>query len=232
MAETIGEPRRIGVVCNNLGTVLLRLGRYAEAEDVLLRARQIHERRDRSMLMQSVLNLAERARRSGDLELAVERYVQLLEYARGFEYWTSEAIAQAGLGLCLLELGRVEEARTAAWGALSVLADHEEWFEDREFVEILLARLEVQDGALDEAERRLARASKILSTFDVYPWAVVEIERIRILRERDPETARSLLKEVTAATAGVQSSLEQDIRDLARELQAAAIPGGLRPAAG
>jgi tetratricopeptide (TPR) repeat protein len=232
MAETIGEPRRIGVVCNNLGTVLLRLGRYAEAENVLQRARQIHERRDRSMLMQSVLNLAERARRSGDLELAADRYRQLLEYSRGFEYWTSEAIAQAGLGLCLLELGRVEEARTAGWGALSVLADHEEWFEDREFVEILLARLEVLDGSADDAVGRLARAAGILSSFDVYPWAVVEMERIRILRDRDPDTARSILDEVSATTAAVQSSLEQDIRDLAAQLEAAAIPGDSRPAPG
>jgi tetratricopeptide (TPR) repeat protein len=230
MAEMIGEPRRIGVVCNNLGTVFLRLGRYAEAENVLLRAKQIHERRDRSMLMQSVLNLAERARRSGDLALAVERYRQLLDHARGFEYWTSEAIAQAGLGLSLLELGRVDEARAASWGALSVLADRDEWFEDREFVDILLARLEVLDGSLDDAAGRLARTAEILSSFDIYPWAVVAMERIRILRDRDPEAARSLLTEVAATTAGVQSSLEKDILDLGAELQAAAAPVGPRPA--
>lgn len=214
MAERLGEPRRIGVACNNIGTVLLRLGRYDDAEEILQRARQIHERRDRTTLVQSLLNLAERARRSGDFELAIERYHKLLEYARQFDYWTSEAVAQAGLGLSLLELGRVEEAREAAWGAVSVIADHDEWFEDREFIEILLARLERIDGMLDKAAQRLGKAAEKLITFDVYPWAHVELELVRALWESDPETAQTILSEVIAATAGVQSSLEREIGEL------------------
>ncbi|MBA2669928.1 MAG: AAA family ATPase [Gemmatimonadetes bacterium] len=218
MAERLGEPRRIGTVCNNLGTLLLRLGRYGEAEEILQRARLIHERRDRATLVHSVLNLAERARCSGDLPLAIERYQQLLAYAREFEYWTSEAVAQAGLGLSLLAAGRVQEAREAAWGAISVLADHEEWFEDREFVEILLARLDALDGHLDQAAERLGRAAGVLSTFDVYPWAVVELQRVRILMQRAPDTAHSVLSDVIAATSGVQSALEQEITELMASL--------------
>jgi tetratricopeptide (TPR) repeat protein len=214
MAERLGEPRRIGVVCNNLGTLLLRLGRYPEAEEILQRARRIHERRDRATLLQSVLNLAERARRAGDPAGAVDRYQELLSHAREFDYWTSEAIALAGLGLSFLDLGRVEEAREAARGAVAVVADREDWFEDREFLEILLARLQFRDGLTGEAERRLERAAEVLSSFDVYPWAVVELERVRMLLERDPDASRTLLESVASAMTGVQSSLERELREL------------------
>jgi tetratricopeptide (TPR) repeat protein len=220
MAERLGEPRRIGVACNNIGTVLLRLGRYDEAEEMLQRARQIQERRDRTSLGGSVLNLAERARRSGEFALAIERFQQLLEYAREFEYWTEEAVAHAGLGLSLLESDRVDEARQAAWAAISAVADRDEWFQDREFIEILLARLDVIDGHVDHAAQRLGKAAGVLSTYDVYAWASVELERCRILAESDPDAARGILAAVSAATSGVHSALDRQIAEIAALLPA------------
>jgi hypothetical protein len=108
----------------------------------------------------------------------------------------------------------VEEAREAARGAVAVVADREDWFEDREFLEILLARLQFRDGLTGEAERRLERAAEVLSSFDVYPWAVVELERVRMLLERDPDASRTLLESVASAMTGVQSSLERELREL------------------
>jgi tetratricopeptide (TPR) repeat protein len=229
MAEQLGEPRRIGVVCNNLGTLLLRLGRFEDAEHVLQRAREIHQRRDRATLVHSVLNLAERARRSGEPALAMQRFGELISYAREFEYWTSEAVAHAGAGLALLELGRIQESRQQSWKAISVIADRDEWFEDRELVEILLARLEVIEGSLDAAVSRLGRAADVLHSLDVYAWASVGVERIRILKDADPETARAILEEVVTTTAGVQSGLDRDIQELAtllRDPVAHLSPGG------
>jgi tetratricopeptide (TPR) repeat protein len=214
MAERLGEPRRIGTVCNNLGTLLLRLGRFEEAEEVLRRARDIHERRDRATLVHSAFNLAERARRAGEPELALERYRQLLDYALEFEYWTSEAVAHAGIGLSLLALGRADEARKAAWSAASLLAERDEWFEDRELVEILLARLEILDADVELAARRLERAAGVLATFDIYPWAVVELERVRVLQEGHPDEARAILGAVVAATADVESALDAEVAAL------------------
>ncbi len=224
MAERLGEPRRIGVVCNNLGTLLLRLGRYADAEEILQRARQIHERRDRATLVHSVFNLAERARRAGELQLAVERYHELITYAREFEYWTSEAVAHAGAGLALLELGDVQGAREESWKAVAVIADHAEWFEDRELVEILLARLEDTDGLIEASIERLGRAADALANFDIYPWAIVSVERVRILSEADPDAARAILQTVRAVTGGSRSSLEREISAL--EVRLGSSPGG------
>lgn len=217
ISERLGDPRKIGASCNNLGAVLLRLGEFDDARQMLERARRIHERRDRSELVQSSLNLAELYRLTGKLNAAIEHYEQLLERAREFEYWSSEAVAQAGLGLAYLEAGNVEAARECAWRAVAVVADREQWFEDRNIVEMLLARLEALDGQADVAAQRLARTAEALQAADVYLWAMVEIERARLLREADPEGASAILLSVIEGTARMQSPLLENQVSVLRE---------------
>jgi tetratricopeptide (TPR) repeat protein len=218
LSERVGDPRKVGGAYTNLGCVYMRLRAFEEAEKLLQRAASIHERRDRSGLVHSLLNLAELARRSGNLPLAIERYHVLIDHAQKFEYWTSEAVAHAGLGRCLLEEGRIDEARECAWRSLSVIADREDWFEDRDFVEVLLARLGVMDGTLEEATQRLARAAQVLASFDAYSWAHVELERVRVLSRIDPASAHEVLVNVVAVTAGMQLPLDEEIREVQASL--------------
>ncbi|MBA2244092.1 MAG: tetratricopeptide repeat protein, partial [Gemmatimonadetes bacterium] len=217
ISERLGDPRKVGVACNNLGVVMLRLGEIEEARQMLERARLIHERRDRSTLVQSLLNLAELSRLTGELPTAVERYQQLLERAREFEYWSSEAVAQAGLGLSYLGAGRVDEARECAWRAVAVVADREQWFEDRNIMETLLARLEALDGQSDAASQRLVRVAEALQADDVYLWAMVQIERARLVREADPGSASAIVFTVLEGTARMQSPLLHDQIAVLRE---------------
>jgi tetratricopeptide (TPR) repeat protein len=222
-AERISAPRSIAMACNNLGCMLLRLGRYSEAEESLQRAYTIHSRRDRATLVQSLFNLAVTAHGAKNLPLAVERFQEMVECAREFEYWNREAVAQGGLGLCLLDAERVEEAREAAFRAISAIADREEWFEDKEFVEILLARLAAMDGDHDAASQRLERVGQILTNFDVYAWAHVQIERAHVLRETSPEDARAVLNEVRERTSCVESpALQAKITALSETLPVSA----------
>jgi len=214
IAERVGKPHNIGIACNNLGCLQMRMGRFAEARETMERAHAIHLRRDRSLLVSSLLNLAETARRSGDLSTAVARYQDMASYAREFEYWTSEAVAYAGLGLCLLEVGRLDEAREGADRAMAAVADREEWYEDREFVEVLLARLAWMDGHADVALQRLERAAGTLGTIDIYGLAHVEVERTRILVTADPDAARQNLDRVLELTAGFPAGFAREIEEL------------------
>ncbi|HUH14153.1 MAG TPA: AAA family ATPase, partial [Longimicrobiales bacterium] len=177
LEERTGDQNGIGTACVNLGQMLLRSGRLEEAERVLERARTIHERRDRAGLLHSLFNLAERARRAGEHRLALERYGELGTVARELEYWTSEAVAHAGLGLCLLDAGRPDAAEAAAAAAERVVAGRDDWFEDRELLELLLARLDGRAGRLEAAERRLHQAAETLRASDRFAWGVVELER-------------------------------------------------------
>jgi tetratricopeptide (TPR) repeat protein len=216
--ERMAHAHGVGVACTNLGCELLKLGEYDRAEEVLQRARVIHERRDRASLAQSSFNLAKRAQWSGDLPLALERYARLREYAREFGYWSSEAVAHAGLGLCHLALDDDDEARADARRAAAQLADHDEWFEDREFVEILLAHLQALEGDAPGAAERLGRAAATLLHADLFAWTQVELERVRITLRFDAARAREVLEEVMAATRGVEFALGGEIDALRRQL--------------
>jgi tetratricopeptide (TPR) repeat protein len=149
---------------------------------------------------------------AGDLSTAADIYRELLERAREFDYWTSEAVAHAGLGLSLLGTDRSEEARECAWRAIAVIADRDEWFEDREILEILLSRLEVVDGRPDTAVQRLSKASQVLEAVDVYVWAMVELERAQVSHGYDPEAAEDLLRVLVPNVRRIQSPfLERQI---------------------
>jgi predicted ATPase len=212
--ERMAYAHGVGVACTNLGCELLKLGEYDRAEEVLQRARVIHERRDRASLVQSTLNLAKRAHWSGDLALAVERYAQLALYAREFGYSTSESVAYAGLGLCHLEMGDDVAARDDALRAASQLADRDEWFEDREVIEILLSHLQASDGDAPGGAARLDRAASTLVHADLFAWAQVELERVRITCQFDVPRARAILDEVRQRMQGVEFALDGEIAAL------------------
>lgn len=219
ISERTGDPRKIAVAACNLGCTMLRIGRLEEAEEHLLRADHLHERRDRLSRVHSLLSLAERARLTGDLPLAMERYARMLELAQELEYWNSEAIAHAGLGLCFLQTDRLDEARGCAWRALAVIADRDDWFEDRDVVELFLARLEASEGRPGKGAQRLAEVARSLEQIDVFLWARMELERAYLLRESDVESARSILERVEDAARDIQSPpLQAQVAELREAL--------------
>lgn len=218
MEERTGDLNGIGAAGVNLGAMLRRTGALDEAEEVLQRARTIHERRDRAGLLHSLLNLAERARWAGELDLAAQRFRELVSVAEELEYWTSEVVGWAGLGLCLLEADRLDQARAAQAAATTALAGRDEWFEDREYLDLLRARLEARDGRIQEAEERLAATAVHLEDVDRYAWAVVELERVRLLAGAAPDLARSVLEGVAAAIADSPSALDAVVDELRKHV--------------
>jgi tetratricopeptide (TPR) repeat protein len=213
-ATQTGEPHYIASACNNLGYMLLKLARFDEAEEHLLRADQLYERRFPSGRVHSLVNLAERARLTGEHQLAIERYTRLIELIQEFEYWDSEAVAYAGLGLTLLAERRIEEARQQAGKATASVADRERWFANRDMVELFLARLELLDGETALALDRLRHAAETLRTRDVFLWARLELERVRTLAEIDPADAREILAGVATGIQGMQLPLNDEIEEL------------------
>jgi tetratricopeptide (TPR) repeat protein len=220
-ATQTGEPHYIASACNNIGYMLLKLGRYSEAEEHLLRADQLTERRYRPGRAHTLINLGERARLTEDYALAIERYTLLIELTREFEYWDSEAVAHAGLGLSLLAAGRVAEAREQAWKALANVADRERWFANRDMVEVFLARMEVIDGKPRDALERLQRTAETLRSQDIFLWARMELERVSLLLEDDPHLAGELVAAVRSVIAGMQCPpLDAQLSELSQLLPA------------
>ena len=118
----------------------------------------------------------------------------------------------AGLGLCAIEQDNMTAARMHAMCAQAAVADRTEWFEDRDVVETLLARLEVKDGMPSRAADRLARAAAALASRDVYLWARLELERSHVLRLLDQDGAMDIIRGIESATTQMQSPpLHRDI---------------------
>jgi tetratricopeptide (TPR) repeat protein len=224
-AERMGNSNAIGAGCTNLGMVMLRLGSYDEAERMLDRARTIHERRDRGNVVASLFGLAERARLAGDAETATAHYSRLRDRANALQHGHFEAIAHAGVGLCHLMRGSIEEARAAAHAATAVLAGRNDWFEDRDIVEVLFARLDAAEGRVDDAVARLERAATELRPRDVYLWARTELDRARLLASRDTAAASALLERLAHETAGIQSPpIESEAAALRAQVRRATDP--------
>jgi tetratricopeptide (TPR) repeat protein len=218
-AERIGDSNAIGAGCTNLGMVMLRLGTYDDAARMLERAHTIHERRDRGNVVASLFGLAERARLAGDIRIATMLYTRLLERATALKQEHFEAIAHAGIGLCHLGSDRLDDARAAADDVRRTVARRSDFFEDRDIVEVFLARLDAADGRIDEAVDRLEKAAAELRARDVYLWARTELDRVRLIVDTDPAGAATLLDHVTAETAGVQSPpIEAEARTLRTRL--------------
>jgi tetratricopeptide (TPR) repeat protein len=222
IADRLAIPQAAGTAFTNLGGLLRRMGRHPEAEEALQRAYSIHMYRDRGTMVHSLFNLAENARASGALPLAIERFREMSERAAEFEYWTSEAVAHAGLGLCLLAAGRAADAAEHAGRVAAVLGERDEWFEDRELVELFLARMDAAQGRMDAALARLERARAVLAGFDVYAWSQVELERARLLADSEAAAAAAIVEALDAATAGFRDPFAAELADLRRRLDARA----------
>lgn len=205
-AERLGDPNGIGAACDCLGCLLFRMGEYEAAERLLQRAKVLHERRDRRAVLHSLDNLAVLARERGENVKARTLCEELLERAREFQYPAHEIVAYAGIGLCSLESGNFDAARAAAESAKERLSEWgDQWFEDREQFEILLARVEAVEGHLDRACERLERTSLLLADDDRYLWAVVELERARLLVNQDAAAAAEIVRAVRESAGHLQS---------------------------
>ncbi len=203
--ERMGDPNGIAAACHNLGMVMLRVGMFADAEHMLLRARAIHEKRDRASIVQSLFGLAECARLQDEHAAAAERYEDLLEHARHLELWQSEAVARSGLGLCMLALERDTDAAEQAAALLALLEKSGAWFEDRDLAELFLARREFAAGDVGAADARLERAAAAVQPRDVYLWARTVIERAELARRVDETRAAGIVASAADAIERIQS---------------------------
>jgi tetratricopeptide (TPR) repeat protein len=226
IAERIGDPRSVASACINLSALMLRLGRYADAEERARHALDTLERRGGEGVTQSLFNLAECARLTGDLATATSRYRKLVEVAAAGDSWECEAVGRAGIGLCALASRNLDDARAEAERVLDSVREHEGWFEDRDLVELFLARIAEADGDSRSAIERLAAFSEPLRTLDTFLSARIEVQLLR-LRLANGEEIVPELEALAERVAGIQSP---PLREAVAALRADLGPLAERPA--
>jgi len=209
--DELGEPFYEYAVRNNLGQLLVRMGKWDEAEDNLSEsirlARRMHAT---ARLLHPLENMGRLCCTKGEDDRAGEFWQQLLDIAKETGYWDSEIVARCGIGTCLLKRGRVVEARDELGRALSLLST-EEWTEAREDTEMLAAQIAVAEGDVHQAIKILETGEEQLASRDRYIWATYRLYHGELLSRSDPDKAIPVIREAREELQqlGAQPMLER-----------------------
>ncbi|WP_276957531.1 GGDEF domain-containing protein [Allomeiothermus silvanus] len=120
LARQLGEQRLVYITLSNMGINLKNLGRYSEAEAVLLEALELVSPQQHLPRGSMLSNLALVYERQGRTEEAERLHRQSLEHFRSGKYPAGETEALLGLGRLYLRLGELEEARSLLHQALAL----------------------------------------------------------------------------------------------------------------
>jgi tetratricopeptide (TPR) repeat protein len=173
--DALADPMTEAAVRNNLGQLLLRMGRFQAAEENLLEAIRLARRMDATArLLHHLENMARVQQAVGEAERAEKVWQELLDLSKGMGYWESEIVAHCGLGFLFLDAGDSDRARAEHDAARSLLHD-EAWTECREDLDMLAARLAAHDGDVQAAVRILGDAEAELVSRDPYLWATFRL---------------------------------------------------------
>jgi tetratricopeptide (TPR) repeat protein len=178
VARAGGMPDVWGLAALNLGVLTQKRGDYDRARELFSEALGLFAAVKHSEFQLAALfNMAEVDRETGSWESAAQLYDATIPLAQRIGQADIEIGAMAGGGLCALELGHIEEARSAANAVANRVRDRFEWFQGREVVEALSIRMAAQEGDHATAMEKLSAAVALAETADVYTaaWLIAAV---------------------------------------------------------
>lgn len=195
----VGDPVESAAVLNNLGVVLTRTGEWDEAEEVLRESLELAERLDAKVrILPPCLNLARLYQARDDLAQAAEYWERLLDLSEETGYWTDRVVALSGLGQVELRQGDVDRAREYLEQAKEAKKRDEQWWEDRQELLWLRARLAAHQGSWEKATEVAQNAQSALAEGDRYLWATFRLFEARVKGRHDDTGGRPAVEEALA----------------------------------
>jgi len=178
----------------NAGVLALRTGDTESAGKWLGEALRISaEAQNTELQLGATYNLALVARDSGHYVRARNTFELATELAQRIGQSEIQVGALAGMGVCQLALGEVDDARRIHQQLQAQLAPLPEWFQGRELIEALGIRLALLDER-DEAAHLFIQALDLADTRDVYGAALLTAEFGPVLREFAPEVVATAVR--------------------------------------
>jgi len=216
--DALADPMTEAAVRNNLGQLLLRMGRFHAAEENLIEAIRLARRMDATArLLHHLENMARVQQALGEPERAEEVWQELLDLSTRMGYWAPELVARCGLGFLFLDAGDSDRARAEHRAARSLLRD-EAWAECREDLDMLAARLAAYDGDVQGAIRILEGAESELVSRDPYLWATFRLLHAEFVCLDNATRAGQMVHECleTFSKLGAEPMIERANKLLAR----------------
>ncbi len=184
----------------NLGLIFQKLGDYDRASELFSEAMGLSASlKNSEYQLYSLFNMAHTERERGRHTRALELYESTKALAQRIGQSDVEIGARAGEGLCLLALGRLEEARRPLAEAETRMASRSEWFQGRELVETLRVLMAAAEGRSADAVAYFEAARALGDPADLFSaaWltaacapALLAIDRDRALVAVDRYAAR------------------------------------------
>ena len=195
LARAAGMPDVWGTAALNYGVMLQKLGDLDQARQLFREALSLFaDVKNSELQLYALFNMAQVERELGEYASGAELYESTASLAQRIGQSDVEIGARAGEGLCLLALGRLEDARRPLAEAESRMAMRSEWFQGRELVEglrVLVAAAEHRNGdAIEQFE--IARA--LADPADVYGAAWLTAACAPALAEIDRGRARAAVE--------------------------------------
>jgi GGDEF domain-containing protein/tetratricopeptide (TPR) repeat protein len=169
MARVAGMSDIGAVSALNLGVLIQKQGEFDRARELFAESMTSFSAMKNSQYqLIALFNMAHCERELGAWASAAELYSTTSPLADRIGHGDVEIGSLAGAGLCFLELGKLDRARTAASEVQQRLDRRPEWFQGRELVEALLVRVTALDGNADLALSRFETALSAAESVDVY----------------------------------------------------------------
>jgi len=169
VARSGGMPDLWGVAALNLGVLSQKCGDYDRARELLAEALGIFAAVKHSEFQLAALyNMAHVERELRLWESAAELYEATSPLAQRIGQSDIEIGAFAGVGICFLELGRLDKAQEAVVELTARMERRPHWFQNRELVEALFVRMAARQGKREEALKRFSEAVTLSESSDPY----------------------------------------------------------------
>jgi diguanylate cyclase (GGDEF)-like protein len=175
VARAAGIPDVWGVGAMNLGVLLMRAGNYDRARELLGDALAAFATVKHSQYqLHALYNMAHVERELGLWDSALKLYEATSPLAQRIGQSDIEIGAIAGLALCNLDLGRMDDARALGRTLQERIDSRPDWFQGRELVEAFFIRISIIEADFTRAVERLEAALPLAETMDVYSavWLV------------------------------------------------------------
>jgi diguanylate cyclase (GGDEF)-like protein len=195
IARSGGMPDIWGLADLNLGVLSQKCGEYDRARDLFGEALGLFATVKHSEFQVAALyNMAHVDRELGLWESAVELYEATSPLAQRIGQSDIEIGALAGIGICFLELGRMDPARRTRDALEARMGSRPDWFQNRELVEAFLVRMAVREGDHEQALERFASAVSLAESSDLYCAAWLTASCANDLIELDVEGVKSSVR--------------------------------------
>jgi tetratricopeptide (TPR) repeat protein len=184
-----------GVAALNLGVLSQKCGEYDHARELFSEALGLFAAVKHSEFQVATLyNMAHVERELGLWESAVELYDATSPLAQRIGQSDIEIGALAGIGICFLELGRMDAARRTLDALNARMGSRPDWFQNRELVEAFSVRMAVREGEHKPALERFAAAVSLAESSDLYCAAWLTASCADDLIELDAEGVKSSVR--------------------------------------